>query len=779
MVNAQQWLDREYPKEKRSEIREVYLNELGLEGELDLGDFTYYHEDREDKKYGIKVYISFQIDEVKLSFKNLLESTKIIKLVQVQQWLEKNYPKNGTCVRKKYNWKGEEEGSHLDFGKIRSEVTELNVGGENLEGTLDLLDLNDFINLEKLDCFWNRLTSLDLTNCGRLKEVYCSNNQLTNLSLPKDGSSLTKLHCRSNNLPISNLSIFSSFTNLEVLGIGNDDEEKIKQGIYNHFTGSLDYLSGIEELKFLDISNTDIDEVNIDRLPKNLEKIEYSTSERPNCKLNTIVSQLEEHRYGWCQKCKQPNTSEDWCQPCTDKEWQEDLEDLTGQELVEKFIEQQQLRLGKDYEQREKWQWIPYEQFTDIEYLAEGGFSKIYKVKWGKHEWGDDRIVALKSLNNSQNITLEFLREIASTKLVEGSLLIVKCYGISQDPETKNCVIVMEYMKGGNLRQYLKNKTDELSLKDKLNKLNQIISGLRDIHGQNLVHRDFHSGNILLHYEGILSFIADLGLSQPASYKKQKEQIFGVLPYVAPELLQGRPYTQAADIYSFGIIAYELLANAYPYPEMDDIALSLKVCNSYRPDIDKISIPQLLKDLIKKCWDADPNKRLNSGELKEVINSWDKEVKAQGNTLFYYQYQAIKDEYNSWSQSTHYHIHPNAITTSRLINTQEIARLFQESEEQALEQEIKKIKREINQPLTEELKELIKDFIQARKKMLKDENNKEAKDKALALEDQLLDEKGLPEEDIEAIIDYCKRFVEAKQQLEQEQLQTNMEIPSE
>jgi serine/threonine protein kinase len=115
------------------------------------------------------------------------------------------------------------------------------------------------------------------------------------------------------------------------------------------------------------------------------------------------------------------------------------------------------------------------------------------------------------------------------------------------------------------------------------------------IHDQGLVHRDFHSGNIL----GDL--ITDLGLSGPANLQKEGK-IFGVLPYVAPEVLQGQPYTKAADIYGFGIIAYELLANKYPYYEYThDESLAAEICQGLQPNIDKIKIPQTLKNLIKRC----------------------------------------------------------------------------------------------------------------------------------------------------------------------------------
>src|SRR6185295_2309729 len=82
-------------------------------------------------------------------------------------------------------------------------------------------------------------------------------------------------------------------------------------------------------------------------------------------------------------------------------------------------------------------------------YLAEGGFGKVYKAKWYSS------MVVLKSLSNSQDIKADFLQEIAYYKLFNKNDPIVGCYGISQDPETKNYLMVMEYMREGNLRQYI------------------------------------------------------------------------------------------------------------------------------------------------------------------------------------------------------------------------------------------------------------------------------------------------------------------------------------
>src|SRR5437870_4867625 len=108
--------------------------------------------------------------------------------------------------------------------------------------------------------------------------------------------------------------------------------------------------------------------------------------------------------------------------------------------------------------------------------------------------------------------------------------------------------MVMQYMPEGNLRD----KNRELDLQGKVNQLAKIAQGLKDIHAKNLVHRDFHSGNILKGLKKTDCLITDLGLCKPVNEADQEKKIFGVLPYVAPEILLRKPYTQASDIYSFG-----------------------------------------------------------------------------------------------------------------------------------------------------------------------------------------------------------------------------------
>ena len=144
---------------------------------------------------------------------------------------------------------------------------------------------------------------------------------------------------------------------------------------------------------------------------------------------------------------------------------------------------------------------------------------------------------------------------------------VVTCYGITQDPKMNNFMMIMYFAENGSLRQSLNNRFNSMDWNGKLYILTQIAQGLNQIHDNKLIHHDFHCGNIL-NGSYNCAYITDLGLCQPANVKtsqNENKKIYGVLPYVAPEVLRGKEYTQASDIYGFGIIAHEICTGLPPY----------------------------------------------------------------------------------------------------------------------------------------------------------------------------------------------------------------------
>src|SRR5437868_11460261 len=180
-------------------------------------------------------------------------------------------------------------------------------------------------------------------------------------------------------------------------------------------------------------------------------------------------------------------------------------------------------------------------------------------------------------------------------------------------------MMVLKYCKDGDMRKYL-DQSDTKNYEKKIEELYYIARGLLDIHNAGKVHKDFHSGNILL--KDNIAYISDLGMCQPANNEAKKEGIYGVLPYIAPEVLRGYQYTKAADIYSFGIVMNEFMSEETPYNNIPhDHILAVKICKALRPKISE-DTPKLLADLIIKCLDAKSDNRPTAKELYQILYKW-------------------------------------------------------------------------------------------------------------------------------------------------------------
>src|SRR5437016_5743988 len=198
---------------------------------------------------------------------------------------------------------------------------------------------------------------------------------------------------------------------------------------------------------------------------------------------------------------------------------------------------------------------------------------------------------------------------------------ILDIYGISQDPNTKEYILVTRYANNRGLTYYITKSFKKLKWEDKIEILYRIISGLKIIHQEQLVHHDLHSGNIL-HSDRITQkvMIADLGLLVPTD--QEPSSIIGVLPYIAPEVLNGKPYTIASDIYSFGVLMSVISTGQQPFYNIaHDRNLAFKICEGVRPGF-SINTPKFYIELAYKCMDANPDNRPTAKEIYEIIGSW-------------------------------------------------------------------------------------------------------------------------------------------------------------
>jgi serine/threonine protein kinase len=252
---------------------------------------------------------------------------------------------------------------------------------------------------------------------------------------------------------------------------------------------------------------------------------------------------------------------------------------------------------------------------------------------------------------------------------------LIQLYGFTQNPDNLDYMIVMNYAENGNLRKNLQNIVKDKWIV-KLKKLHHTILGLNNIHQQKLVHCDFHHGNILLN-QGSLS-ISDLGLCKPVeSFQSFKQnEIYGVLPFVAPEILRGKPYTLASDIYSFSMIMWEFTSGVPPFDDREHgLQLALNICRGERPKIIE-NTPQCYIELMEKCWETDPLKRPNASEIKEIIETWYKtvidyrELKNKEITMEFWQAEERQNNniFKSINEKSDIKPHQQAYHTSRLLD---------------------------------------------------------------------------------------------------------------
>ena len=135
-----------------------------------------------------------------------------------------------------------------------------------------------------------------------------------------------------------------------------------------------------------------------------------------------------------------------------------------------------------------------------------------------------------------------------------------------------------------NLREYLQQNHNQLTWNERIIIVSEIINALYFIHRENSIHRDLHSGNILYSQYNDFWRISDLGFCGPAD--KSSTSIYGNLPYIAPEVINGKEYTFKSDIYSIAMLMWEISSGQPPFINHGhDHNLALNIINGIRPKI--------------------------------------------------------------------------------------------------------------------------------------------------------------------------------------------------
>ena len=253
------------------------------------------------------------------------------------------------------------------------------------------------------------------------------------------------------------------------------------------------------------------------------------------------------------------------------------------------------------------------DRYEIIKSIGEGGMANVYLA----YDTILDRNVAIKVLRGDLANDEKFVRRFQREALSASSLShpnIVAMYDVGEDNGLY--YIVMEYVEGKTLKQLLK-KRGSLTLSEAIDIMLQLTDGMAHAHDSYIVHRDLKPQNIMIQDDGQIK-ITDFGIAMALNSTQltQTNSVMGSVHYLPPEQAAGKGATIKSDIYSMGIIFYELLTGELPFKGDSAVEIALKQMKEPLPDVHKLNndIPQSIENIILKSTAKNPKNRYDDAK---------------------------------------------------------------------------------------------------------------------------------------------------------------------
>ena len=265
------------------------------------------------------------------------------------------------------------------------------------------------------------------------------------------------------------------------------------------------------------------------------------------------------------------------------------------------------------------------DRYEILEKIGTGGMSDVYKAKCHKL----NRYVAIKVLKQEFSENTNFVSKFRVEAQAAAGLMhpnIVNVYDVGE--EDGIYYIVMELVEGITLKKYIEKKA-RLSVKEAISIAIQISMGIEAAHNNHIIHRDIKPQNVMLLKDGLIK-VADFGIAALQNdIEESSNETVGSVHYIAPEQARGAAADARSDIYSLGIVMYEMMTGRLPYVGKSDIEVAVKHMNTEAVPPRSIvpEIPEELERICLKAMATDINDRYQSaGELLGELENFRKHL---------------------------------------------------------------------------------------------------------------------------------------------------------
>uniref|UniRef100_A0A8C7U9W3 mitogen-activated protein kinase kinase kinase n=1 Tax=Oncorhynchus mykiss TaxID=8022 RepID=A0A8C7U9W3_ONCMY len=253
--------------------------------------------------------------------------------------------------------------------------------------------------------------------------------------------------------------------------------------------------------------------------------------------------------------------------------------------------------IGKAYSpehkhnQEESWE-VPFEEISDLQWVGSGAQGAVFLGKFH----GED--VAVKKVRDIKETEIKHLRKLKHPNIItfKGICTQAPCY-----------CILMEYCAQGQLYEVLRagrKITPSLLIDWAMG----IAGGMNYLHLHKIIHRDLKSPNMLITHDDLVK-ISDFGTSKELIDKSMKMSFAGTVAWMAPEVIRNEPVSEKVDIWSFGVVLWEMLTGEVPYKDVDSSAIIWGVGNNSLNLPIPESCPDGFKILLRQCWNCKPRNR--------------------------------------------------------------------------------------------------------------------------------------------------------------------------